>query len=59
MRPLLLLTLATHAFADDRVRILRFVDSALELPPPEREKPKVKVRIEPAPARPKSSRAGK
>ena len=56
MRGLLLLTLATSAFADDRARILRWVDTTLELPPPVREQPKVKVRIEPAPARPKSSK---
>ncbi len=52
MRALLVLTLATSAFADDRARILDFVDTTLELPPPEREPPRVKVRIEPAPARP-------
>jgi hypothetical protein len=56
MRGLLLLTLATGAFADERDRILRYVDTTLELPPPVREHPKVKVRIEPAPARPKSSK---
>ena len=56
MRALLLLTLATSAFADDSGRIYRFVDAPLELPPPVRERPKVKVRIVPAPARPKSSK---
>jgi hypothetical protein len=56
MRGFLLLTLATGAFADERARILRYVDTTLELPPPARESPKVKVRIEPAPARPKSSK---
>jgi hypothetical protein len=43
------------ALADDRGRILGYVDESLDLPPPVREHPKVKVRIEPAPARPKSS----
>jgi hypothetical protein len=56
MRGLLLLTLATGALADERTRILRYVDTTLELPPPVREHPKVKVRIEPAPAHPKSSK---
>jgi hypothetical protein len=55
MRALLMLLLATPAMADDRGRILRYVDESLELPAPAREHPRVKVRIEPAPARPKSS----